>query len=366
MKVGVPKEVVPSERRVALTPDVLPSLVKSGVEVLVESDAGAGAFFGDDQFEKAGAKTVPDVYGQAEIVVKVQRPTGEELKKLREGTVLIALLQASTQPEMVQELAQRKVTSFGMEGIPRISRAQKMDALSSQASLAGYKAVLLAASALGKYFPMLMTAAGTTPPSKVLVLGAGVAGLQAIATAKRLGAQVWGYDVRAAVKEQIESLGAKFLEFDIGVTDAEGKGGYAKELSPEQKARQQEMLGEKTKEFDVVITTAAIPGKPAPKLILKDTVAGMKPGSVIIDLAAESGGNCELTEPGKQVVKHQVIIEGPVNLPSTIPIHASRMYARNVTELLKLLIKDGKLNLDFNDEIIKESCVTHDGKVRKS
>jgi NAD(P) transhydrogenase subunit alpha len=366
MKLAVAKESVAGENRVALVPDVIPALSKLGIQVLVQKGAGDGAFHADAEYEKAGALVSDKAVSEGDIVVKVQKPTGAEVIGLREGAVLISFLHAASNKELVAQLAGRKITAFGMEAIPRISRAQKMDALSSQASIAGYKAVLLAAASLGKYFPMLMTAAGTITPSKVLVLGAGVAGLQAIATARRLGAVVWGYDVRAVVKEQVESLGAKFLEFDIGVTDAEGKGGYAKELTPEQKQKQQELLGEKTREFDVVITTALIPGRPAPRLITKETVAGMKPGSVIVDLAAETGGNCELTEPGKDVVKHGVTIIGHTNVPSTMPVHASQLYARNMLELLKLLVKDGKLNLDFNDEIIKEACVTHEGKVLKS
>lgn len=368
MKIAVPKETTPGERRVALAPDAVAQLVKAGIHVSVESGAGEGAFFSDADYEKAGAAIVSktaELLAGADITVKVQRPDPDFVGMLREGSVLISFLQAATNPEMVNKLAQRKITAFGMEAVPRISRAQKMDALSSQASVAGYKAVLLAATAMPKYFPMLMTAAGTIPPAKVLVLGAGVAGLQAIATAKRLGAQVWGYDVRAAVKEQVESLGAKFLEFDIGIRDAEGKGGYAKELTAEQKQKQQQMLGERMKDFDVVITTAAIPGRPAPKLVMKDTVAGMKPGSVIVDLAAETGGNCELTEPGREVVKHGVTILGPLNLPATVPVHASQMYARNVLEMVKLMWKEGKLNLDFKDEVIRDACVTHDGKAMK-
>src|SRR5215471_16962266 len=250
-----------------------------------------------------------------------------------------------------------------MEGIPRISRAQKMDALSSQANLAGYKAVLLAAESLPKFFPMLMTAAGTIFAARVLVIGAGVAGLQAIATARRLGAQVWGYDVRPVVKEQVESLGAKFLAFDLGVAEAEDKGGYAKALSADASRRQQEMLAEKTKDFDVIITTALVPGRPAPRLITKETVAGMRPGSVIVDLAAEAGGNCELTEPEQVVIKHGVTIHGPTNLATTMPVHASQLYARNVTELLRELVKDGALALDFEDEVVKGACVTHAGKI---
>lgn len=344
----------------ALTPDAVPALVKAGLEVAVQSGAGQGAYFADADYQKAGAQIVPDaktLLAGADLTVKINRPTTAEVGLLRGGSVLIAFLYPRTNPELVQQLTARKITAFSMDLVPRISRAQSMDALSSQANVAGYKAVLIAAEAMPKFLPMMTTAAGTIRPAKVLVLGAGVAGLQAIATARRLGAVVWGYDVRAAVKEQVESLGAKFLEFDIGVKDAEGAGGYAKELSPEAKAKQQQMLGEKTKEFDVVITTALIPGKPAPRLVTKETVAGMKPGSVIVDLAAETGGNCELTEPGKTVIKHGVIIAGPTNLPATMPVHASQLYAKNITELLKLLVtKDGKLNLDFNDEIIAGAC----------
>jgi NAD(P) transhydrogenase subunit alpha len=367
MKVGVPKEVVPNERRVALTPDAVPALVKSQLEVLVETGAGAGAFFADADYQRAGAKPVSTTEAlAADIVVKFHKPTLAEVDAMRAGAVLIAFLFPATNPDLVERLAQRRVTALSMDLIPRISRAQSMDALSSQANVAGYKAVLLAGEALPKFLPMMTTAAGTIRPAKVLVLGAGVAGLQAIATARRLGAVVWGYDVRAAVKEQVESLGAKFLEFDIGVKDAEGAGGYAKELSEDAKRKQQEQLAAKTKEFDVVITTAAIPGKPAPRLITKETVAAMKPGSVIVDLAAETGGNCELTEPGQTVVKHGVTIVGPINLPASVPVHASQLYAKNITELLRLLVtKDGKLNLDFNDEIVKGACVTHDGQKLK-
>jgi NAD(P) transhydrogenase subunit alpha len=275
----------------------------------------------------------------------------------------VALLQALTSPDLVQRLAARRITAFGMEGVPRISRAQKMDALSSQANIAGYKAGLLAAESLARFFPMLMTAAGTVFAAKVLVMGAGVAGLQAIATTRRLGAQVWGYDVRSVVKEQIQSLGAKFLEFDLGIADAEDKGGYAKALSAEAAHRQQELLAERTKDFDVVITTALVPGRPAPRLITKETVAGMKPGSVIVDLAAEAGGNCELTQPDQTVVVHGVTILGPTNLPSTVPVHASQLYGRNVTELLKELVKEDKLALDFEDEVVKGACVTHEGRI---
>jgi len=372
MKVAVPKEVVPQERRVALTPDATAALVKGGFTVLVQSAAGAGAFFSDDAFRQAGATVISDaadLYAEADVVLKVQKPVVDatlgrhEVELMREGTLLIALLQALSSPELVQRLTARRITSLAMEAVPRISRAQRMDALSSQANITGYKAALIAAQSLAKFFPMMMTAAGTVFAAKALIMGAGVAGLQAIATARRLGAQVWGYDVRPAVKEQVESLGAKFLEFDLGLTDIEDRGGYAKALSPEASRKQQEMLAERTKEFDVVITTALVPGRPAPRLITKETVAGMRPGSVIVDLAAEAGGNCELTEPDKVVTVHGVTIHGPTNLAATMPIHASQLYARNVSELLKELVKDGQLALDFSNEIVAATCVTHDGAV---
>ena len=366
MKVAVPRETAAGERRVALVPDAAAGLVKSGLEVLVETGAGDGAFHADAAFEKAGARIVPDaaaLHGQADVVLKVQKPSASEAEALREGTVLVSFLQALTSPELVQRLAARRITSFGMEGIPRISRAQKMDALSSQANIAGYKAVLIAAESLAKFFPMFMTAAGTVFAARVLVMGAGVAGLQAIATARRLGAQVWGYDVRPVVKEQVESLGAKFLEFDLGVSDAEDKGGYAKALTTEAAQRQQAMLAEKMTEFDVVITTALVPGRPAPRLIPKETVAGMRPGSVIVDLGAEAGGNCELTEPDRVAIRHGVTIHGPTNLPATMPVHASQLYARNVTELLREFVKDGALRVDLEDEVLKGACVTHGGEI---
>ena len=372
MKIAVPREIVAGERRVALTPDATAALVKAGLEVVIECGAGAGASYADDAYTRAGASLAPDaaaLYGQAEVVLKVQRPVENtavgrhEVDLMREGVVLVGLLEALTQADLVDRLAKRKITAFAMEGVPRISRAQKMDALSSQANIAGYRAALIAAQALPKFFPMLMTAAGTVFAARVLVIGAGVAGLQAIATARRLGAQVWGYDVRPVVKEQVESLGAKFLAFDLGVAEAEDKGGYAKALSADAARKQQEMLAEKTKEFDVVITTALVPGKPAPRLITKETVAAMRPGSVIVDLAAETGGNCELTRPGEVVVAHGVAIHGPLNLPATMPVHASQLYARNVVELLNSFVKNGTLALDFSDEVIAGACVTHAGDV---
>src|SRR5213594_1459399 len=366
MNIAVPKETLPKENRVAVVPDAIPPLTRIGLSVLVESGAGRGAYFQDADYEKAGAKIFPEaakMLGGAGIVLKVQRPTDGEIAMIREGAVLISFLYASGNPELVKRLADRKITALAMELMPRISRAQSMDALSSQANIAGYKAVLIAASSLHKFFPMLMTAAGMVTAARVLVLGAGVAGLQAIATARRLGAQVWGYDVRPVVKEQVESLGAKFLEFELGIADAEDKGGYAKALSAEASRRQQEMLAEKTTEFDVVVTTALVPGRPAPRLVTKETVAGMRPGSVIVDLAAEAGGNCELTEADQVVVKHDVTIHGPTNLPAAMPVHASQLYARNVTELLHEFVKNGAVALDFADEIVKGACVTHGGEV---
>ena len=365
MKIGVLKESIPSERRVALTPDAVTALVKAKFEVLVETGAGAGAFFSDADYQAAGAKVTDaaTVCGQAQIVVRLNKPTEAEVAALREGTILIGFLQPANSADLLRRLAERKITGFAMEMIPRISRAQSMDALSSQATVAGYKAVLLAAHALPKFLPMLTTAAGTIRPAKVFILGAGVAGLQAIATARRLGAMVLAFDVRPAVKEQIESLGAKFLQIELADKQTEDQGGYAKELSEESHRREMELIAKTIKDVDVAISTAAIPGKRAPLLITKEMVATMRPGSVIVDLAAETGGNCELTQAGKDVVVNGVTIFGPVNLAGAAPVNASQMYARNVTELLKLLVKkDGTLNLDFSDEIVKATCVTHDGK----
>ena len=368
MKVGVPKETAANERRVALTPDVAGRLVKAGYSILVERGAGEAASFGDEAFAAAGATlvaTAADVFGQSDIVLKVQPPSAAEARLCREGGALVALFQPSAERETVSQLAARRVTAFSLALLPRITRAQPMDVLSSQATVAGYKAVLLAAAASGRFFPMLVTAAGTLSPARVLVLGAGVAGLQAIATARRLGAVVSAFDVRAAVKEQVESLGAKFLAMQIG-EQAEAAGGYAKQLSDETHRRELAFLAEQVKDADIVITTAAIPGKRAPILITADAVRGMKPGSVIVDLAVETGGNCELAEAGTDVRRHGVLILGPVNLPSTVPVHASQMYAKNVSSFLLHLIRDGKLLLDFDDEIIRETCVTHAGEVRKS
>ncbi|HTT28822.1 MAG TPA: NAD(P) transhydrogenase subunit alpha, partial [Solirubrobacteraceae bacterium] len=321
MQIGVPKETAEGERRVALVPEVAGKLGggENGVEVVIERGAGAGALIPDSQYEEAGARMVEDPAGayEADVVVKVAAPNAEEIARLRSESVLIGFLQPLTAGESIRAIAQTGATSFAMEAIPRISRAQSMDALSSQANIGGYRAALMGAMELGRYYPMLMTAAGTIRPATVLVLGAGVAGLQAIATARRLGAVVQGFDVRAAVKEQVESLGAKFLEFDLG-GDLEGTGGYARELTPEQQQRQQELMAEAIGKVDVVITTAAVPGRRAPVLVTEKAVELMKPGSVIIDLAAESGGNCELTEAGQTVVRHDVKILGPLNVPSTM------------------------------------------------
>jgi H+-translocating NAD(P) transhydrogenase subunit alpha len=370
MQIGVPKETAEGERRVALVPEVVGKLSRIGVEdgrglqVIVERGAGAAALIPDRQYEDAGARLAGDagaVY-EADVVVKVAPPGSEEIGRLRSDGVLIGFLQPLTNGDAVRAIAQTGVTSFAMEAIPRISRAQSMDALSSQANIAGYRSALIGAQELGRFYPMLMTAAGTIRPATVLILGAGVAGLQAIATARRLGAVVQGFDVRAAVKEQVESLGAHFLEFDLG-GDLEGAGGYARELTPEQQARQQELMAEAIGKVDVVITTAAVPGRRAPVLVTEEAVKLMKPGSVIVDLAAESGGNCELTEPGETVVRHDVKILGPLNVPSTMAEHASQLYARNIESLLGLMIKDGRLELDFDDEVIAGACITRGGEI---
>ncbi|HEV8099397.1 MAG TPA: Re/Si-specific NAD(P)(+) transhydrogenase subunit alpha [Gaiellaceae bacterium] len=360
MRIGVPRETAAGERRVALVPEIVGKLVPGGFDVLLQRGAGEAASFPDAAYEEAGAQLVDD-WADAEAVVKVQKPTEDEAGRLREGQVLIGFLQPLTDLEGIERLAQRGVVAFAMESIPRITRAQPMDALSSQATVSGYKATLLAAEALPKFFPMLMTAAGTVAPAKVLVLGAGVAGLQAVATARRLGAVVTGFDVRPVVREQIESLGANWL--DLGVVGEETAGGYAAELTEEQQRQQQQELEARLPEFDVVITTALIPGRPAPKLIPASAVAAMRPGSVVVDLAAEAGGNCELTEPDEQVVREGVTIVGLTNLPSTMPFHASQLYARNVSALLHHLAPEGTLALDWDDEITAGACVTRKAEV---
>jgi H+-translocating NAD(P) transhydrogenase subunit alpha len=354
MRIGVPRETMAGERRVAVVPETIGRL--NGIAVAVERGAGVGAGFSDDAYREASAELVDDAWTGVDAVVKVAKPSEAEAERLVSGQLLIGFLQPLTDAALIERLKALGVLGFAMESIPRTTRAQSMDALSSQATVSGYKGVLLAAERLPKFFPMLTTAAGTIAPAKVLVLGAGVAGLQAIATARRLGAVVSGFDVRPAVKEQVESLGASFL--DLGVVGEETEGGYARELTPEEQARQQAALEERIPDFDAVITTAAIPGRPAPRLIPAAAVESMRAGSVIVDLAAETGGNCELTRPGEEIVEHGVTIVGLLNLPSTMPLHASQLYARNVAALLTHLAPEGELSLDWSDEITAGTCVT--------
>ncbi len=353
MQLGVPKELVPGERRVALIPETVARL-GDGVDVIVESGAGDAAGFSDAAYREAGA-TIGDAWA-AEVVAKVAAPSADEAARLHDGQVLIAFLSPLTDTEGIERLAAAGVHGFALESVPRITRAQPIDALSSQATVAGYKAALIAADRMPRFFPMLMTAAGTIPPAKVLVLGAGVAGLQAIATARRLGAIVSAFDVRPAVREQVESLGASFL--DLGIEGEETEGGYAGELTAEQQTAQQAELQARIPQFDAVITTAAIPGRPAPKLITAEAVRAMRAGSVIVDLAAETGGNCELTSPGEEIVESGVTIVGTTNLPSTMATHASQLLSRNVASLLGLMVVDGAVSLDWDDEVISGTCVT--------
>jgi NAD(P) transhydrogenase subunit alpha len=366
MVVAVPREAALNERRVALVPETVARLVKSGATVRIERGAGAAAAFPDTLYESAGASIADDVRalaGDAGVVVTVGRPSSEVLAAVKPGTIVVGFFNPLGDPAYLQELARAGVTALAMEMIPRITRAQSMDALSSQSNIAGYKAVLLAAAALPKFLPMLTTAAGTIPPAKVLVLGAGVAGLQAIATARRLGAVVSGYDVRAVVKEQVQSLGATFLEFNLGA-DAEGAGGYAKELTPEQQERQRAWMVEQIGANDVVVTTALVPGRKAPVLVSAAAVAAMKPGSAIVDLAAEAGGNCELTVADQVITSpNGVTIIGTTNLPSTMPYHASQLYSRNVYALLSPWLRDGEVVVDMNDEVAKGACVAANGDV---
>jgi len=363
MRIGVPTETAVGEHRVALVPEVVSKLKAKGLDVVVQSGAGADALLSDDAFRAAGAEVAQDaaaVWG-ADVVVTIAPPDPQAIRGLGSGSILIGFLAPLSSPQTTRALADAKATAFAMEAIPRISRAQAMDALSSQSNVAGYRAALLGAEEMGRFYPMLMTAAGTIPPAKVLVLGVGVAGLQALATAKRLGARTTGYDVRPEVAEQVQSLGAQWL--DLGL-EASGEGGYARELTGEERARQQQALTDAIKGFDVVITTALVPGRPAPRLVTAEAVEGMKPGSVIVDLAGETGGNCELTEPGETVVRHDVKIVSPLNLPATMAEHSSQLFARNVLALLELFVgEDGSLVLDFDDEIVKGACVVRDGEI---
>jgi NAD(P) transhydrogenase subunit alpha len=360
--VAAVRETVPGERRVALTPEVAKKLKALGARIVLQDGAGASAYFGDAAYLDCEVADARSALAQADVLLKVQPPSLDEIAALKEGAVVIGHLQPHLSPERTRALRDRKITAFAMELLPRTTRAQAMDVLSSQAAVAGYKAVLIAAEAAPKFFPMLTTAAGTIRPCKVLIVGAGVAGLQAIATARRLGAQVEGFDVRPETKEQIESLGAKFL--DLGVSAA-GTGGYARELTAEEREQQQQALANHLKGIDVVVTTAAVPGRKAPRIISAAMVAGMKPGSVIVDIAAETGGNCELSEAGKTIVSaNGVSVIGTVNLPASAPVHASEMYARNLYNFLELSLKDGVLTLDWDDELIAKTCVTHAGEIR--
>jgi NAD(P) transhydrogenase subunit alpha len=362
--VGIPKEQTPGERRIALVPDTVKRLTKLGATVVIEKGMGESAYFKDAVYTSAGAQIADDVaklYQQADIVLRVQPPTETEIGQMKANTVVMGFMAAHKYPERVVKLRDQKITSLAMELVPRISRAQSMDALSSQAAVAGYKAVIMAADLASVFFPMLTTAAGTIRPAKVLIIGAGVAGLQAIATARRLGAMVEGYDVRAATKEQVQSLGAKFIDMEI---KAEGEGGYARELTAEEKQKQQDILAKHIAASNIVITTAAIPGRPSPKIISRAMVEGMSIGSVIIDLASEGGGNCELTQPGEKIEHQGVVIYGPLNVASQTPMHASEMYAKNLFNLLELMIKDGKLTLNWDDEVIAGSTLTHNGEIK--
>jgi len=372
MLIGVPREVARGERRVALVPEVVSQLTRADHRVVVERGAGIRAGFTDEAYRSAGcdlADSAAEIYATAQMILKVQRPgrddAGEaELDRMKEGSVLIGLLQPSGDPALFQQLADRRIIACSMELVPRTTRAQMMDALSSQSTVAGYKAVLLAANALQKFFPMLMTAAGTVRPARVLVIGAGVAGLQAIATARRIGAVVEAFDTRPVVKEQVQSLGAKFVELDFHGDEAQDPGGYARELSKDHIRREKELIHKRALQSDVIITTALIPGKPAPRLIDAETVAAMQPGSVIVDLAGEQGGNCELSVPGETVVRHDVTIIAPLHISSDLAFHASQMYAKNIAALVVLLAPKGELNLNFGDDIISAVCVTADGEIR--
>ncbi|HEX2221937.1 MAG TPA: Re/Si-specific NAD(P)(+) transhydrogenase subunit alpha [Candidatus Limnocylindria bacterium] len=369
MRIAVPRETAPGETRVALTPQAVGQLLGDGVQILVQSGAGEGAFIADDEYREAGATVVTDaaeLYGQADLLLRVGRPSDEEVQFLREGSVLVGTLGTLSRPELASRLAERGVTAISMDAIPRITRAQSMDSLSSQSTVGGYKAVILAAERLPKFFPLLTTAAGTVRPARVLVFGAGVAGLMAIGTARRLGAVVEATDVRPVVKEQVQSLGGTFLEVEMTDEEkaqAETAGGYAREMSEDYRRRQAELIASRVGEADVVITTALVPGRPAPRLVTEDHVRTMRAGSVIVDMAAEAGGNCELTEPGQEVVRHGVRIIGHTNLPATMPVHATQMYARNVATLVKHLVKEGRVELNFDDEITRGATITHAGRV---
>ncbi|MDR9419345.1 Re/Si-specific NAD(P)(+) transhydrogenase subunit alpha [Gracilimonas sp.] len=366
MILGVLEEITEHERRVALTPEITQKLIDEGFDVWVEPGAGMKSNFPDEHYKESGATIAgnrDDVLSKSDILLTIQTPDEEELKKLKKGAVLICFLWALQHPDLVELLKELEISALGMDAVPRISRAQNMDALSSMSSIAGYKSALIAANELDKYLPMMMTAAGTIPPAKSLVLGAGVAGLQAIATLRRLGAVVEAFDIRPEVKEQVESLGAKFVEVELGDEDTQTEGGYAKELDEKKQDLQRQAIHEHCKKSDIVITTALIPGRPAPVLITEPMVKDMSPGSVIVDIASENGGNCELTEHGKIVEQYGVKIIGPNNLPSQLSLHASKLYSKNMYALLNLLLEDGKPNFNFEDEILLKTTITHQGEV---
>ena len=366
MIVFIPKEKLPNETRVAATPDTVKDLIKAGLQVQIESNAGLKSFISDQDYEKKGGVIINNPlksYAQADIILKVMAPSINEIKEMKSNSCIISFCQTARELEYVKKIKEKSITGFSMHLIPRTTLAQKMDALSSQANIAGYKSVLLAATRLGVYMPLLMTAAGTIRPAKVLIIGAGVAGLQAIATAKRLGSQVEAFDVRPVVREQVESLGAKFIEVESDSDDGVGEGGYAKETSDEYKQKQQELMHLHLSKADIVITTALIPGRPAPMLISKAMVESMKPGSVIMDLAAENGGNCALTKKDEIIKHNHVTVDGTSNIPGTMPVHASELYAKNITSFLSYMIKDATLNLDLEDEIISGAMFTHNGKI---
>ena len=366
MYLAIPKEDINNESRVAATPGTVKELISAGLDVYVETEAGSKSYISDKEYEEAGANIIGsgnEILSQADIIIKVLPPSVEQVSQIKPNAIVISLCQTTRELDIVKAMRDRSLTSLSMHLVPRTTLAQKMDALSSQANIAGYKAVLMAASKLSVYMPLLMTAAGTIRPAKVLILGAGVAGLQAIATAKRLGAHVEAFDVRPVVKEQVESLGAKFIEVDSSGDEGVGEGGYAKETSDDYKQRQQQLIHEHISKADVVITTALIPGKPAPILIPTSMVDAMKPGSIVMDLASENGGNCELTQKDEVIDHNGVTIDGTSNIPGTMPVHASELYAKNITALLTYMIKDGQLDLDLEDEIISESMYTHNGEI---
>ena len=366
MKISIPKETIHDETRVAATPQSVKELIKAGYEVNIETGAGTSSFISDDNFKKAGANIVystKELFKDSDIIIKVAAPTSDEIELMPKDSILVSFFQPTIELEKVKSISNKNITGLSMHLVPRTTLAQKMDALSSQANIAGYKAVLMGSSHMSVYMPLLMTAAGTIRPAKVLIIGAGVAGLQAIATAKRLGAQVEAFDVRPEVKEQVESLGAKFVEVSSESDDGVGEGGYAKETSDEYKQKQQELIKEHISKADMVVTTALIPGRKAPILIGKDVVELMKPGSVIMDLAAENGGNCEVTEKDKIITHNDVIVDGTSNIPATMPVHASELYAKNISALILYLTKENNLNFDMNDEIISGSTFTHQGTI---